>query len=146
MSTTQEVELAVRPSVALKRVAEHSERWGGAWDAHDAHSGKLGLPVIAGIRRGWVEGDVQVESCAAGSKVRFEQDHSAYTVDRGSLMILVAAAIGCLFSLLAIFFPKLLPLMPVGILLAMGAYLVVIARLRNSGPEEFFESLAEEDE
>lgn len=144
--STHELELEVAPSEALRLVAEHSERWGGAWDPLGADAGKLGLPVIAGIRRGWVEGDVRVEPAAAGSRIHFEKDHCAYTVDRGSLMVLAAAAVGCLFSLLAIFIPKLLPLMPIGILLAIGAYLVVIARLRNSGLEEFFGSLTDEAE
>ena len=142
----QSVHVDAKPTAALKRVAEHAEMWGGAWDGLDKSSGKLGLPVSAGLRRGWVEGDVRAEADGKGGcTLTFQEDHSAYQIDRGSVMILVAAAFGCLVSLLAMFLPKLLPLLPVSILISIGAYIVVIARLRNSGPEEFFEAVADGD-
>lgn len=146
MTAPRSIHIDAGPSRILKRVARHADMWGGAWEAFDKTSGKLGLPVSAGLRRGWVEGDVRIEADPKGGSVlTFEEDHAAYRVDRASVMILVAAALGCLVTLVAMFLPKLLPLLPIGILLAIGAYLVVIARLRNSGPEEFFEAVAEDD-
>lgn len=141
----QTVEIDADPAEVLKRVKRHAEMWGGAWDGHDRRSGKLGLPVSAGLRRGWVEGDVTVEPKGGGCVLQYKEDHSAYRLDRASVMILVAAALGCLVTLFAMFIPALLPVLPVGILLGIGAYLVVIARLRNSGPEEFLEAVAEDD-
>ena len=145
MTVPRTIHFAGRPTQALERIAHHADMWGGAWDAFDDTSGKLGLPVSAGLRRGWVEGDVRIErDPEGGCRVTFVEDHAAYRVDRASVMILVTAALGCLVSLVAMFLPKLLPLLPIGILLAVGAYLVVIARLRNSGPEEFFETVADD--
>ena len=140
------IEVVGKPKAVLARVAAEADQWGGAWDGLGESSGKLGLPVSAGLQRGWVEGNVQVESKGEKSLLTFEEDHSAYQIDRGSVMILVAAAVGCLVVLLSMFVSVLLPLLPIGSLLAIGAYLVVIARLRNSGPEEFFEAVSEEAE
>ena len=143
MEGTLSIELDESPVAALNLVARQAELWGADWETVDAESGKIGLPVTAGLRHGWIEGTVRVESDGPGrSRITFEPEHADYRADRGSVMILSAAAFGCLLTLVAMFFPKLLPLMPVGILLAIGGYLVVIARLRNSGPEEFFEAIA----
>jgi hypothetical protein len=56
-------------------------------------------------------------------------------------------ALGCAGVVLWPFFPRLLPLAPVGFLMAVATWLMVVARLRNSGIEEFLElvrSLCEE--
>ena len=132
-------------TTALKLVARQAELWGADWQSVDGTSGKIGLPITAGLRRGWVEGTVRSESLGSErSRLSFEPEHEEYRIDRGSVMILVAAAFGCLITMVAMFIPKILPLLPVGILLAFGGYLVVIARLRNSGPEEFFESVVDD--
>ena len=132
---------------ALNLVARQAELWGADWQKVDSTTGKLGLPVSAGLRRGWVEGTVRIESTGeTRSRIAFEPENDDYRVDRGSVMILIAAGIGCLITIFAMYIPRLIPLIPIGILLAIGAYIVVIARLRNSGPEEFFEAVVDDTE
>lgn len=139
------VELERSAESALPLVAEQAELWGADWQALDAASGQLGLPVTAGLRRGWIEGIVRCEPIGKNQcRLVFEPETEDYRVDRGSVMILIAAAFGCLITLVAVFFPRLFPLVPIGILLAFGGYLVVIARLRNSGPEEFLETIVDD--
>lgn len=136
------VEIDENAAAALHLVARQAELWDADWQGVDGTSGKIGLPITAGLRRGWVEGTVRSESLGAErSRLVFEPEHDEYRIDRGSVMILGAAAFGCLITMVAMFVPKILPLLPMGILLAFGGYLVVIARLRNSGPEEFLESV-----
>ena len=141
------VEIEASAPAALNLIARQAELWDADWQGIDRTSGKLGLQVSAGLRRGWVEATVRTEPLGTGRcRMIFEPDHDEYRIDRGSVMILVASAFGCLVTVVAMFFPLLLPLVPVGILLAFGGYLVVIARLRNSGPEEFFESVVADHE
>ena len=56
------------------------------------------------------------------------------------------AALGALATIFVWWVPALLPVVPLGILLSLAAWFFIIARLRNSGPEEFFEALALEAE
>jgi hypothetical protein len=138
------LELDEKPRDALRLLAEAAEDWGGAWQPR-LGGGRLRLPVMAGLRRGWVAGEVTVEEGGdgSGSRLRLRVEESAYRVDRASVAVLVLAAGGALVMVLLPLFPQLIRLVPVGIVLAVGAWLFIVARLRNSGPEEFFQDLAE---
>jgi hypothetical protein len=61
-------------------------------------------------------------------------------------VVLAIGGAGGVSTLLWPFFPHLLELVPLGAVVALGAWMLVVTRLRNSGPEEFLEAVAEEIE
>jgi len=100
--------------------------------------------VIAGLRRGWVAGQLTVERAGDGSRLTYRVDQGEYKVQKSAAVILLVAALGAAVTIVAPLFPALLRLVPISIVLCLMAWFFVVARLRNSGPEEFFEDLARE--
>lgn len=138
------IEIAENPVTSLNLLAHTAELWGAGWQAESRHGGKLVLPVTAGVRRGWIGGRVEVEARGAGSLLKFRVEESDYRVEKTTVLTLLMAAAGAAVTVFAPFFPRLIALMPAGILLTLAAWLFIVARLRNSGPEEFFEDVAAE--
>lgn len=136
------VDLELSPAESLELVAETAESWGGGWEAHEGGGGWLEIPVLAGLRHGFVTGKLTVEPLGRGSRLHFEIEESIYRVQKPALVILLLAGFGALLSIFGLFVPALHGLVPMGVLLAISAWLVVVARLRNTGPEEFFAALA----
>lgn len=134
------IELPTEPIETLRIVAKTAELWGAKWEP-GADGGHLEIPVLAGLRRGWVLGQVQIEKTDGGSRLVFTQEESIYRVQLAAASILALAACGAITILIAPLFPKLLGLVPVSMMLCIGAWFFVVARLRNSGPEEFFDEL-----
>lgn len=146
---TIHADLAMEPAQALRRIAEAAEAWGAGWKPEGVSGGRLVLPVLAGLRRGWLGGEVSVDRQGEGTRVSFRPEESSYRIDRPAFVTLLIAAVGALITVLAPFVPRFWPLVPIGILLGLGAWLFIVARLRNSGPEEFFDEVkagAEEPE
>ncbi len=139
------IELPGRPRAVLGLVARTADDWGGTWQPRGETGGRLGLPVTAGLRRGWVAGELEVEAAAdaSGTRLRLRLDAGEYRVEQASVAVLVLAAAGALLPIFVPFYPALMRLVPLGLLLALGAWFFIVARLRNSGPEEFFHDLAE---
>ena len=140
------VELPEDPITSQNLVAMTADTWGGLWQAEGRGGGRLGLPVEAGLRRGWVAGRLTVEPTDLGSRLTYNVDKSDYKVQKPAALILLIAAAGAMVTLIAPWIPALLGLVPLGLLLCLGAWFFVIARLRNSGPEEFFAELARESQ
>lgn len=138
------VDLTRDPSGSLDLLSEEATSWGGSW-RREGQGGRLELPVLAGLRRGRVEGRITVAHTGAGSRLTFRVEKSRYRLEKTSVAVLAVAAFGALLFLLAPFVPRLLPAMPLGFLLTVAAWLFIVAGLRNSGPEEFFESLARDN-
>lgn len=136
------LELPENPVTSLNLVAMAAEDWGGLWQAEGPSGGRLGLPVIAGLRRGWVAGQLTVEPAGDGSRLTYRIDKSDYQVQKAAALTLFVAGLGAITIIIAPLFPALFRLVPIGIVLSLMAWFFVIARLRNSGPEEFFEDLA----
>jgi len=140
------IELAESPASCLRLVGRTAEDWGAQWRLEGGDGGRLELPVTAGLHRGWMTGRLRVEALAKGSRVTFREEESAYRVEKTTVAVLVLAALGALATIFVWWVPALLPVVPLGILLSLAAWFFIIARLRNSGPEEFFEALALEAE
>ncbi|MEM7349472.1 MAG: hypothetical protein AAF657_01615 [Acidobacteriota bacterium] len=138
------VELPEDPITSQNLVAMAAKDWGGLWQTEDRQGGRLGLPVEAGLRRGWVAGRLNVEALDHGSRLTYRVDKSDYKVQKPAALVLAVAAGGASITVVAPVFPALWGLVPFGLLLSFGAWFFVVARLRNSGPEEFFEDLARE--
>ena len=138
------VELPEDPVTCLNLVAMAADAWGGMWQAEGHGRGRLGLPVMAGLRRGWVAGQLTAEPNGDGSCLTFRIDKSEYRLQKAAALTLLLAACGAVVTLIAPLVPSLWRLVPLGLLLCLGAWLFIVARLRNSGPEEFFEDLSRE--
>lgn len=139
------IDLDVPPGRALAAVGQTAEDWGAEF-VRDGWGGKLHLPVIAGIRRGLVTGPVTVVPEGQGSRVVFRAEESVYYVQTQAVVILVISLVGALMTVLWPFNPKLLAVAPFGAVLALGGWFLVISRLRNSGPEDFLEAVAAQDQ
>jgi hypothetical protein len=136
-------EIHAPPERTLAAVDEAAEMWNAVWQISGS-GGRLHLPVLAGIRRGSVVGPVKVGVAQAGSTISFEIEDDAYQVNRPALIFLVLGALG---GVLSLFWPLLGPdlqkVVPFGLVMAIGAWLLVVSRLRTAGPEDFFDSVAE---
>lgn len=122
-------------------VTEIAEAWGAEWEVS---SGRLALPLSAGLWRGWGEGSLRVSARGSGSEIRLRLDSRHFGVRWSAVFVLVIAALGCLFAVLWPLFPQLLPLAPVGVVLALSAWFLVLSKLTNSGPEDFLEAIVRE--
>ena len=125
----------------LAAVEQAAELWGAAWRA-DGWGGRLELPVAAGLRRGVVRGRLSVEATADGSRLLLRVEESRHTLNRVALVVLLLGGIGALAATLWPFFPPLLAVAPLAIVLALSAWLLVASRLRTSGPDDFLDLVA----
>lgn len=139
--------LETSPEAATERVAGAAEEWGGEWQFQGPTAGRLILPVSAGVRRGWIGYEVTVrpDGDGAGSVVELAPAEEHLHVDRATVVVLATSLFGALLFLIVPFVPRLLPLVPVGFVLAVAGWFFVVARLRNSGAEEFLEVLEAAD-
>ena len=112
LSSTLERSLAIEAGVFERRLSEHAEAWGAVWQAIDASSGDLDLPVVAGIRRGFRRYRLTWQSTPL--VLRALQTEEQLTIQRGSLMLLVVGGLGGVASVLWPFYPGLLAVVPLG--------------------------------
>ena len=138
------LELAEDPVTCLNLVEMAADSWGGIWQAEGRDSGRLGLPVMAGLRRGWVAGQLTVEPTEKGARLTYLIDKGEYKVQQAQAGLLFMAGLGAILTMVAPLAPTLWPLVPFALVMCVAAWLLVVSRLRNSGPEEFFEDLAEQ--
>ncbi|HEV8582369.1 MAG TPA: hypothetical protein VGX68_25155 [Thermoanaerobaculia bacterium] len=143
--TEHTVDLDVPPEQALAAVGRAAEEWGAEFQP-GVSGGELHLPVVAGIRRGLVTGNVEVQPAGEGSRVVLRPEKSIYYVQTSSVAVLLLAVGGALLTMLWPFYPKLLPIAPFGAILALGGWFLVISRLRTSGPDEFLAAVAAQGE
>ncbi len=133
--------VAADVDATMKRLETLAEMWGAQWQPSGRHGGQLALPVRAGLRRGLVEGPIDVESEGKSTRVRFTVAAQVFRVQYSAFFLLTLGAVGGILTVAAPLVPALWPLMPVGIILAVAAWLLIVSRLHNSGPEEFFAEL-----
>lgn len=141
------IELPVPVDAALQAVEDAAEIWGAEW-RRDGTGGRLALPVTAGIRLGLIEGELRGVGHRGGSKLSFEPERTAYRLHVAALVVLLLGAAGALFTVVAPLVPPLLELLPIGGLLALLAWFLVVARIRNRNPADFFalvEKVAQEN-
>jgi hypothetical protein len=139
------VVLACPPAAAGALLADEVEAWGGEWRALGTDGGTIVLPVAAGLRHGVVEGKVMISADGAGSRVTLEVTAATYRVNTVAAAILAFGAAGALLLLVWALYPQLLELAPLGALAALAAWLLVAARLRSSGPQDYLDALAATD-
>ena len=123
-------------------VAEAAEMWGAEWRPAD-DGGLLRLPVVQGLRHGVVQGRLRVEPGSAATSLHFDIEETFLTLNRSALAILVLGGLGGLTIVLWPLSPTILQLAPIGAVLALVAWLMVVSRLRNSDPADFFDLVAD---
>ncbi|MFL6233222.1 MAG: hypothetical protein ACJ76N_08825 [Thermoanaerobaculia bacterium] len=145
MAVEHAINLDLPPTGALSALRRTAEDWGAELqEAGDG--GRLHLPVLAGLRRGLLSGPVEVRPAERGSRVTFRPETSVYYVQTQAVLVLLLAVAGGLLTVVWPFFPKLLSIAPFGAVVALGGWFLVISRLRTSGPDEFLEAVAAQEE
>ncbi|MGE0640771.1 MAG: hypothetical protein AB7G12_04975 [Thermoanaerobaculia bacterium] len=132
-------------SEAPTAIAEAAEAWGAEWrgDPVDRQRGRLALPCVFGLRRGVLVGSVAIEPSGESARLTWELEESHLEL-QGASVALLALSLALLLPALAWpFHPPLLALLPIAAVTGLAAWWLVISRLRNSGPEEFFETIGE---
>jgi hypothetical protein len=135
----QDVELA--PEAAADALARTAEDWGAEWTPARG-GGRLVLPVVFGLRRGVAVGRVDIARLGTGSRLVWQLEESRLEVHRAAVAVLSFAAIPLLATLAWPFHPPLLALAPFAAVMGLLAWWLVVSRLRNSGPEEFFAAIS----
>jgi hypothetical protein len=155
------VELSCPPAEAMRAVVSAAEDWGAELEPHgvaggpaagpsgfggpgtpNGPGGRLRLPVVAGLRRGWITGPLAVEAAGQGSRVTFRPATQDYYLETSSVAVLAMAGAGALLTVAWPLFPGLLPGAPFGAVLAVAGWLLIVSRLRARGPAEFLASVA----
>jgi hypothetical protein len=136
------VEVSGDPKEALKAVEEAAEIWGGEWRSHGS-GGTLWIPVSAGLRRGFLSGEVSAQRSGKGAEVVFHVDKSHDQIHVAALVVLLMGALGGLLLVAWPFYPVLIPLTPAGLILSLAAWFLVSSRLRTHSPGDFLELIVE---
>lgn len=140
--TSHQRSFAQPPETLFEAVGGAAEMWGARWQA-TGRSGQLSLPIVQGLRRGILEGTLRAEPEGAGTSLAFVVDSTELVLNRSAMAILILGGLG---GLTVVFWPlssTILQFAPIGAVLALVAWLMVVSRLRNSGPEDFFDLVAE---
>ena len=131
------VELPLSPDQTLDAVRQAAEAWGAEW-RREGTGGRLTLPVTAGLRHGRLDGMVTAEAAGgASTRLRFEVVDSHYRLHWRAVVILLFGAFGAISFTLWPFFPPLLAIAPVALVLAFAAWFLVASKLSTAGPEDF---------
>lgn len=140
------VELPLGTDEALAALADAAETWDAEW-CREGSGGRLVLPVTAGLRHGRLTGRISTEPAdeGLGTRLRFQVEDSRFYLHGRAVMILLLGAFGAISFTLWPFYPPLLELAPMALVLAFAAWFLVASRLRTAGVQEFFELLAREE-
>jgi hypothetical protein len=142
------IDLVLPPEAAVAAVGKTAEDWGAQFERDPAGGtgGKLHLPVLAGLRKGMVSGEVELWPKGEGSRIVFRPQEAVYFVQTSAVVVLLLATAGGVLTILWPFFPHLLAVAPFGAVIALGGWFLVITRLRTSGPDEFLAAVAAQEE
>ncbi|MEM7051677.1 MAG: hypothetical protein AAF604_18560 [Acidobacteriota bacterium] len=133
----QTYDIASERERVLGAVSDAADAWGAEWQRHGT-GGRLVIPLLAGIRVGFARGEVSVQASGDSSVLRFDAEETQYRLQTPAVMILIFSAFGASLTVLWPFFPSLLPMAPVGAILALGGWFLVVSRLQTNTPEDFF--------
>lgn len=132
--------LPLPAAASFKALRHKAELWGGGWQG-EGLGGRLVIPVLAGLRRGLVGYAVSASDTPQGTQLEFVEEESDLKVHTPTVIVLLIAAAAALTCLVIPFVPKLLPLLPPCVVLCLATWLFIVARMRNSGLEEFIGDL-----
>jgi len=138
-----EVSTDVNVDEALAAVGRTAEAWGASW-SRSGKAGELRLPVNSGVRAGIVSGRIEAASAGTGTRLVFKVDESHYETNKQAVALLVGGGLSGIVLMLWPFFPLLLGLAPVAIVMALISWFVVGSRIRYNGPQDFLELITEQ--
>ena len=140
-----EVRVALTLAELPDALAEAAKAWGAEWsaDESDRDGGQLVLPVVFGLRRGFLVGRVDFAPEGDGVRLTWQLEESHLEVQRASVAVLLLAVCALLPALAWPFQPRLLALLPFAAVMGLLAWWLVVSRLETSGPEEFFATIGE---
>lgn len=136
-----EIDVGLEPEEAAGAVARAAEDWGAEWTP-ERGGGRLVLPVVFGLRRGVAVGRVDIASSGRGSRLTWRLESSELVLHRSAVGLLALSAVVLLAATAWPFHPPLLALVPFAAVVGLLAWWLVVSRLRNSGPEDFFAVVA----
>jgi hypothetical protein len=140
--TSHQRQLSQPPATVLEAVDEAAQMWGAEWQPTD-EGGRLRLPVVQGLRRGIVQGTLNAAPEETGTSLRLDVEKASYAINRSALAILILGGMGGLTIVFWPLSPTILQLAPIGAVLALVAWLMVVSKLSNSDPEDFFDLVAD---
>jgi hypothetical protein len=124
---------------AQKAVDEAADAWHGSFDSAQ---GDLLIAVRAGVRSGSLRARLVVAGDDRACHLTLTPESTRYQLQAGVVALLLISAVASLPLVLWPFLPRLLPLLPVALVLSVGGWFLVVSRLQNHGPEEFLETVA----
>jgi len=127
---------------ALDAVQDAAEVWGAEWHRL-GRAGQLELPVSAGLRYGMLAGELSCSDQGQTSTLTFAVEQSAYRVHLPALSVIAVGATGAVVMSISPQFPRLIALVPVGFIVMLCSWFLVLSRLEHRGPSEFLELVRE---
>lgn len=127
--------------MALAAIAAAAEDWGAEWTP-EGSGGRLYLPVVAGLRRGVLDGQIEIRADArGGTRLTLAAETTHWRLQRSAVAFLVLGALGALPVILWPLSPRYLALAPVGLVFLFLAWFMVVSRLHTAGAVEFLEAV-----
>lgn len=142
MEASLDRQFSQSPESVLRAVEDATEIWGAAWQPEN-QGGRLSLPVVQGLRQGVLTGSLHTVPSERGTSVRLEIEESHFAINKSAAGVLLLGGLGGLTLVLWPLSPKILQLAPIGAVLAIVAWLLVVSRLRYSDAGDFLDLVAE---
>lgn len=145
MSSLTVRRLEAPPAEALRAVGRAAEVWGADFETRGTDGGRLELPVNAGLRHGRLEGTVRAVAVGeAATELAFAVEREEFKLPRVLVGLLLCGALGAVTALGWPFVPGLGKLAPMGALIALAVWFLVLAKARYVGVEVFFDRVEDE--
>ena len=142
MEITFDRQISQRPETVLRAIGEAAEVWGAVWEPGSG-GGQLRIPAVQGLRQGILSGTLATEPSNGGTSLRLQLEQEHYSINWSAATILLLGALGGLTLVLWPLSPKILQLAPIGAVLAIVAWLLVVSRLRYTDAGDFLDLVAE---
>jgi hypothetical protein len=126
----------------LAELASVAELWGAEWQ-REGNGGRLDLPVQAGLRHGLLQIAATTTAVDGGTRLELAVHSQRWVLHKPATGMLVVAGLGSLAGVAWPFLPALTPVVPLALVLAVGAWLGVLSRLRNHNLPELVLELGE---
>ena len=123
------------PDAALDALGEATAEWGGEWERQGT-GGRLALPVHGGLRQGVLQVQASAHAVEGGSELVLRVEQADWELRRSAALLLLVALLGAVAATLWPFVPALQPFPPLGLVVAVAAWLAVLTRLRHRSLRE----------
>ncbi len=135
------IELPCSVQDAMRAADQAAEEWGATIQRGNGET-VLTLPVVAGMRRGLLQGPLRITAEGPLARVTFAPAAEDYHLETPAVAVLLLAGAGGLLAVGWPLFPRLLlPVAPLGAVLAISGWLLVLSRRRGKSPQDFFARL-----